>query len=443
MNFEDGSHNPYAILGLPFGADFDLVKAIYKSMVKIYHPDVFVGDTKFAAQRLIELNAAFEFLSDPKKKKVYDTSLNSKEAEDDKDFTETDNSFDDETSSLMDSWNFACEYHPEIQDFYNNLKNLNKRPAFAFMAILVEQKLYSDAKRIAIYLEAEFLTSAFGKKKTVRDIGKAALLANEKKYALELNHSLKKLGDSSADKIISKLSLKYPGFGYDVLFQSNKYWFLIPENHPRKASKKRKDRPFKEQGVPSENEVDSDLISWIKDVLKDFSIFFLCYLLTALTIVLISITLSKVIGLAAFELLDSYGFRLIRFTLPLSILFTCIINKKLRAEKATGNWIKFDLKERKFLLPILIVPNLIPLFFGKVYLYFLATWTIPVTAAVLILIYRYRLLKIALWLPVLCYVDHLILGTLVYGEVVNFNISSTSSLSLIAYFDRLLFGFGL
>ena len=70
MNFENGSLNPYAILGLPFGADFDLVKAIYKSMVKIYHPDIFVGDKKFAAQRLIELNAAFEFLSNPKKKGV-------------------------------------------------------------------------------------------------------------------------------------------------------------------------------------------------------------------------------------------------------------------------------------------------------------------------------------------------------------------------------------
>tara|TARA_B100000787_G_C16167317_1_gene284577 strand:+ start:130 stop:1296 length:1167 start_codon:yes stop_codon:yes gene_type:complete len=329
VNFENGSLNPYAILGLPFGADFDLVKAIYKSMVKIYHPDIFVGDKKFAAQRLIELNAAFEFLSNPKKKKAYDASLNSNDTGADTDFTETDNSFDDETSSLMESWKFACEYHPEIQNFYNDLKKLNKRPAFAFMAILVEQKLYTDAKQIAMYLEAEFLTSAFGKKKTVRDIGKAALLANEKKYALELNHTLKKLGDSSAEKIISKLSLKYPGFGYDVLFQSNQYWFLIPENHPRKVSKKQKDKPFKNQDGPSKKQGDSGFITWIIAFLKVSLIFICCFLLTS------------VVGHVIGTVFQSEALANV-LLLPLSVLFTYLINKKLGREKPSENWRKID-----------------------------------------------------------------------------------------------------
>lgn len=427
MNFEDGSLNHYAILGLPFGADFDLVKAMYKSMVKIYHPDIFVGDKKFAAQRLIELNASFEFLSDPKKKKAYDASLHPEDVEDETDFTETDNSFDDETSSLTESWKFACEYHPEIQGYYNNLKKLNKRSAFAFMAILVEQKLYADAEKIAQYLENEFLTSAFGDDKGIKDIGKAALLANERKYALELNHTLKKLGYASADQILTKLSMKYPEFGYDILMSINRYRRLIPQDHPRNSSKEKEYKAKQDKASNAKKENNADLAVWIKDLLKDFLIFLFCYFLFIFALVLI-VNLSFVDMQRAFVS--------VHLGLPISILCTYIINTKLRDKKVIENWMKFDLTERKFLLPILIVPNLIPLFTGHFYHYLMSHWTVPLTATVLIFIYRYRLLKIALWLPILCYFDRLFLGSMVYGE--RFTIFSLVDLSLISYFNWLL-----
>ena len=349
--------------------------------------------------------------------------------EDDTDFTETDNSFDDETSSLTESWRFACEYHPEIQGYYNDLKKLNKRPAFAFMAILVEQKLYADAKKIAQYLENEFLTSAFGDDKGIKDIGKAALLANERKYALELNHTLKKLGYASADQILTKLSIKYPEFGYDILMSITRYRRLIPQDHPRNSSKEKKYKAKQDKASNAKKENNADLAVWIKDLLKDFLIFFFCYLVTTSALVLIMMTLSYVNVQRAFESPFSH------LGLPISILFTCIINTKLRDKKAIENWMKFDLIERKFLLPILIVPNLIPLFTGHFYHYFMSLWTVPLTAAVLIFIYRYRLLKIALWLPILCYFDRLFLGSMLYGEAINFNINSTAALSLILYFD--------
>ena len=343
MNFEDGSLNPYAILGLPFGADFDLVKAIYKSMVKIYHPDTFVGDKKFAAQRLIELNAAFEFLSDPKKKKAYDTSINSKEAEEDTDFTETDNSFDDETSSLMESWEFACEYHPEIPGFYNDLKKLNKRSAFAFMAILVEQKLYADAKKIANYLETKFLTSAFGDDEAVRAIGKAALLANEKQYALELNHTLKKLGYSSVEQILTKLLLKYPDFGFDVLFKSKKYRFLIVKAGVYKGPQtdrppKPKDGPWGKKGNPPSS-------TWVKTFLKVSLIFIFSFFLAGSVAGIIR-ALAGIVG-ATFHI----AFLAEILIIPLSILFTYLINKKLGGKNPVGHWKKIDF----LIVPVIFV----------------------------------------------------------------------------------------
>ena len=47
-----------------------LVKATYKSLVKVFHPDIFQGDKQFAIDRITDLNAAYDFLSDPQKKEI-------------------------------------------------------------------------------------------------------------------------------------------------------------------------------------------------------------------------------------------------------------------------------------------------------------------------------------------------------------------------------------
>jgi len=72
MDFENDNIDPYEILGVPFGASIEVCKATYKSLSKIYHPDVFVGEKSYAAKRMAELNAAFEFLDNPGRKKKWD-----------------------------------------------------------------------------------------------------------------------------------------------------------------------------------------------------------------------------------------------------------------------------------------------------------------------------------------------------------------------------------
>ena len=62
----------YVVLGVPRNADQELIKATYKALLKIYHPDVFKGDKKFATEQLKKINIAYEILSDPKKRKNYD-----------------------------------------------------------------------------------------------------------------------------------------------------------------------------------------------------------------------------------------------------------------------------------------------------------------------------------------------------------------------------------
>jgi curved DNA-binding protein CbpA len=70
----------YEVLGLAAGAAPAQVKAAFHALAKRSHPDVNGGDTN-AAKRFKDINAAYEILSDPKKRAAYDLGLKHKHAE--------------------------------------------------------------------------------------------------------------------------------------------------------------------------------------------------------------------------------------------------------------------------------------------------------------------------------------------------------------------------
>ena len=57
----------YEVLGLQRGASEDEIKKAYRKLAKKYHPDLNPGD-KTAEEKMKEVNAAYEILSDPEKK---------------------------------------------------------------------------------------------------------------------------------------------------------------------------------------------------------------------------------------------------------------------------------------------------------------------------------------------------------------------------------------
>ena len=65
--------NFYKLLGVPNDADEVVIKKAYKKLALIYHPDV--NKVPDAQERFIEINEAYETLSDPNSRLPYDIAL--------------------------------------------------------------------------------------------------------------------------------------------------------------------------------------------------------------------------------------------------------------------------------------------------------------------------------------------------------------------------------
>lgn len=62
----------YAILQIDPRAESEVIQAAYRRLAAKYHPDV--APSPSAEERMKQLNAAYEVLSDPEKRRAYDLS---------------------------------------------------------------------------------------------------------------------------------------------------------------------------------------------------------------------------------------------------------------------------------------------------------------------------------------------------------------------------------
>lgn len=71
-----GGTSFYELLGISEQGSFDEIKKAYKKLARKYHPDVSPPDrTEEYTRRFIEVQEAYETLSDPRLRAVYDRDL--------------------------------------------------------------------------------------------------------------------------------------------------------------------------------------------------------------------------------------------------------------------------------------------------------------------------------------------------------------------------------
>ena len=63
----------YAVLNVSQSAEPEVIRAAYKTLALKYHPDTWKGEEPISDRRIQEINEAHEVLSDPERRRDYDS----------------------------------------------------------------------------------------------------------------------------------------------------------------------------------------------------------------------------------------------------------------------------------------------------------------------------------------------------------------------------------
>ena len=73
------------------------------------------------------------------------------------------------SKQLQDEWLTVCEYYPTLDKYYQEILSVNKKIAFIFQAIIIDQKKFNNAKKIKNQLINKFLMKHFGTNKNIHN----------------------------------------------------------------------------------------------------------------------------------------------------------------------------------------------------------------------------------------------------------------------------------
>lgn len=214
----------YNILGVTESAETAVIKAAYKALMMIYHPDRYDGDRETAIKKTKELNEAYSTLIDPDKRKAYvktESGFNATEKEP----TETNqkNTTSDKASDSDSGWLIAIELVEGLDSLYQSLNILSKDLSASFKQELLENKRFTEAKDIAEKLEVEFIEKFFGKNKDIQNFSRWLLSNDKRNAAQEINKIVaQSAGHLIASDVIRTIMVKHQLSGYDIPVSTEK-----------------------------------------------------------------------------------------------------------------------------------------------------------------------------------------------------------------------------
>jgi curved DNA-binding protein CbpA len=155
----------------------------------------------------VEINEAYNVLSDTVQRKAYDKSRVGKEGNFG-DWVHEEEA--EEAAGNADPfekvWALVVGFYPDLVEINNRLTKISKLLAFSFRASLLERKMFEKRKELAEVVEKSFLQSYFGSNQDIVTFANYLICGRKKAAAKALNEAIRVLGsDSPANIIINKI----------------------------------------------------------------------------------------------------------------------------------------------------------------------------------------------------------------------------------------------
>jgi curved DNA-binding protein CbpA len=179
--------NYYELLGVDIKAEAIVIRSAYKAMVQKYHPDKAVDQKEIDKylEKTKLINEAYNVLSDEFKRKQYDERfLKNKKSEKTQNNEgvkkDSDSSSKKQSNQSSDDWETVIKYFPDVNTYYNELKEISEVLAAEFKLSILNKKEFKKAKAFSEELKKRFFGDIFGDNKECNDFA-LWLLKNKKK----------------------------------------------------------------------------------------------------------------------------------------------------------------------------------------------------------------------------------------------------------------------
>jgi len=203
------SKDYYAVLGVLPSIEQTAISAVYKALMRKFHPDVNQGD-KAEGERLVkQINAAYEVLGDEEKRAEYDRKRETTEngSGDYGQESYTSDPRQGEQEEKLENWDYATEFHPDAEKCRIELNRFSPRLSMTYQIILLEEKIFYYSVELADKLKEEFLKRYFGSNLAIHRFVKISLRNNRRDVALEVNKAIKIVGSPSEEEEENFISL--------------------------------------------------------------------------------------------------------------------------------------------------------------------------------------------------------------------------------------------
>lgn len=205
----------YAIMGVLPSIEAAALDAVYKALVKKYHPDVYKGDKKNAEEKTKLINEAYSVLRDLKKREEYDKLRQNQN----KGFGsfEQDNNYEEQNDPIVDQiskdWKIVVDLVPKAEEWRINLSKISRSLAYNYQNLVLMKKEKQKYEEIAKSVKFEYLKLYFGDNIEIQKFAEELIILRRKDAAIYLNDAVRILGNpknmDETKELIEKIKTKF------------------------------------------------------------------------------------------------------------------------------------------------------------------------------------------------------------------------------------------